>query len=258
MNYIFDGSYLGFLCCVFEYFEYKDSGVNILSEGQHAVQPDLFGANKRIHTDVKKAKRVQIGLQKKAGSHSMNFYKTFLSEDRKALNATFRIICRLFDGDKDILQNYGDPDVLYFTQTLKKIRRESHRMKAFVRFSKSSDGLYFAIIEPDFNVLPLISKFFKERYADQSWLIYDVKRQYGLLYDQVSVSEVSLTPEEKKALTQDAVITMDERDLHFQNLWKRYYQSTNIEARRNMKLHIQHVPKRYWKYLVEKSLFPSK
>src|SRR5690606_40837493 len=121
-----------------------------------------------------------------------------------------------------------------------------------VRFSKSSDGLFFAIIEPDFNVLPLIVGFFKKRYADQKWLIYDVKRQYGLLYAKLNVMEVNLTLEEKDALSAKSVIMLDKTDAHFQQLWKRYYQSTNIEARRNMKLHLQHVPRRYWKYLVEK------
>lgn len=254
MNYIFDGSYSGFLCCVFEYFEYKESPANIFSEKQHAVQGELFGASKRITTDPVKAKRVQIGLQKKIGNSSaMDFFRVFLSEDRKAYGAMFRILCQIFSGVQDVLQNYGDDNVLYFTQTLKKVKRESHRMKAFVRFSKSSDGLFFAIIEPDYNVLPLISHFFKNRYADQPWLIYDVKRQYGLLYNKVNITEVKLSKEEKQGLTKDRVITLDEKDQYFQNLWKRYYHSTNIEARRNMKLHIQHVPKRYWKYLVEKS-----
>src|SRR5690606_25166558 len=180
------------------------------------------------------------------------FFRVFLSEDIKAWTAAFTIIRRLFSGETKILQNYGDDDILYFTQTLKKVSRERHRMKAFVRFSKSSDGLFFAVIEPDFNVLPLIVDFFKKRYADQQWLIYDLKREYGILYDKLTVSEVNLTSIERQVLTKDAIITLDAEDEHFQNLWKRYYQSTNIEARRNMKLHLQHVPRRYWKYLVEK------
>ncbi|HLT42574.1 MAG TPA: TIGR03915 family putative DNA repair protein, partial [Sphingobacteriaceae bacterium] len=174
------------------------------------------------------------------------------SEDAKAYTVAFNIICQLFLGKNNILENYGDDEVLYFKQTLKKVSRERHRMKAFVRFSKSDDGLFFAVIEPDFNVLPLIAGFFKKRYADQRWLIYDVKRKYGLLYDKLNVSEVKISPEEKQALMADTVISLDEKDEHFQNLWKRYYHSTNIPARRNMKLHLQHVPKRYWKYLVEK------
>lgn len=253
MNYIFDGTYNGFLCCVFEYFEYKDADVQLQVEGDDAAQTALFDSSKTIITDISKVKRVQAGLQKHLGkSIAMDFFRVFLSEDRKAWTASFNIICQIFSGKTNILQNYGDDEVLYFAQTLKKVSRERHRMKAFIRFSKSSDGLFFAIVEPDFNVLPLIATFFKNRYADQKWLIYDVKRKYGLLYDKENVVEVKLSPEEKHALTTDAVITLDEKDEHFQNLWKRYYQSTNIEARRNMKLHLQYVPKRYWKYLVEK------
>lgn len=253
MNYIFDGTYNGFLCCVFEYFEYKDADVQLQVEGDDAAQTALFDSSKTIITDISKVKRVQAGLQKHLGkSIAMDFFRVFLSEDLKAWTASFNIICQIFSGKTNILQNYGDDEVLYFAQTLKKVSRERHRMKAFIRFSKSSDGLFFAIVEPDFNVLPLIATFFKNRYADQKWLIYDVKRKYGLLYDKENVVEVKLSPEEKHALTTDAVITLDEKDEHFQNLWKRYYQSTNIEARRNMKLHLQYVPKRYWKYLVEK------
>jgi probable DNA metabolism protein len=44
----------------------------------------------------------------------------------------------------------------------------------------------------------------------------------------------------------------DEKESLYQELWKQYFDSVDIKARRNMKLHIQHVPKRYWKYLVEK------
>lgn len=253
MNYIFDGTYFGFLSCVFECFENKDAVVRLVVEEQDALQSDLFSTSKRIITDPSKAKRVQSGLQRKVGNAvAMDFFRVFLSEDEKAYTVAFNIICQLFLGKNNILQNYGDDEVLYFKQTLKKVSRERHRMKAFVRFSKSSDGLFFAVIEPDFNVLPLIAGFFKKRYADQQWLIYDVKRKYGLLYDKASVLEVSISPEEKQALMADTVISLDEKDEHFQKLWKRYYQSTNIQARRNMKLHLQYVPKRYWKYLVEK------
>src|SRR5690606_14503101 len=203
-----------------------------------------------------KSSRVYKGLQKHLGiSVAMDFYRVFLSEDRKAWKAAFTLIVKIFKGQPNILKNYGDEDVLYFAQTLKKVSRERHRMKAFIRFSKDSQGMYFAIIEPDFNVLPLISRFFQNRYADQNWLIYDIRRKYGLMYDKMNVFEVHLSPEEKNSLTtSSAIITLDEKDEHYQKLWKRYYTSTNIEARRNMKLHLQYVPKRYWKYLVEKQV----
>lgn len=127
-------------------------------------------------------------------------------------------------------------------------------MKAFVRFSKCANGLFFAMIEPDFNVLPLIATFFKNRYADQAWLIYDIRRHYGILYDQTTMQEVELTHALAEAQSTETLsLSLDERDELFKCLWKLYFKFTTIDARRNLKLHVQHVPKRYWKYLVEKS-----
>jgi probable DNA metabolism protein len=149
-----------------------------------------------------------------------------------------------------LLKNFGDEDVLYFSQTLKKVSRERHRMKAFIRFSKGSDGLYFAVIEPDFNVLPLIIAFFRNRYADQAWLIYDTKRNYGILYDKNTCSEVQLEQGVQDSLSPVVPIALDAQ---YEGLWKAYFQAVNIPARKNMKLHLRHVPRRYWKFLPEKS-----
>ncbi|MGK4566274.1 DUF4130 domain-containing protein [Flavobacterium sp. 3HN19-14] len=46
--------------------------------------------------------------------------------------------------------------------------------------------------------------------------------------------------------------TLRDKEGLYALLWNDYFKSTNIPARKNMKLHLQHVPKRYWKYLTEK------
>jgi probable DNA metabolism protein len=46
--------------------------------------------------------------------------------------------------------------------------------------------------------------------------------------------------------------TSDEKEELYQHLWQQYFSTLNIAARKNLKLHIQHMPKRYWRYLVEK------
>lgn len=252
MIYIFDGSYTGFLCCIFEAFEMKEWDAVPIPEKLH--QPNMFVSERSIFSDVDKAERIQTALKDKFGARtSSDFYRAFLSEDMDALKAVFYIAIALFKGQTNILQNFGDAAVMYYHQTLKKVSRERHRMKAFIRFSKTNDGLFYAIVEPDFNVLPLILKFFKDRYANQNWMIYDAKRKYGFYYDQNQISEITLDASEQKELNNTSLsIALDERDELFQNLWKRYFKSTNIEARKNIKLHLQHVPKRYWKYLVEK------
>ena len=112
--------------------------------------------------------------------------------------------------------------------------------------------MYYAIVQPDYNVLPLILSHFKNRYADQRWLIYDAMRKYGIYYDLQQVTEVqidfSTDMQNKTALA----AIYDEKENLYQTLWQQYFSSVNIKARKNTKLHIQHMPKRYWKYLIEK------
>ena len=124
-------------------------------------------------------------------------------------------------------------------------------MEAFVRFQKTVDELYYAVIEPDYDVLPLISNHFTSRYADQRWMIYDARRKYGLYYDGGSTAFVQVNFSEEAGAGQLHTI-LDEKEAFYQELWKRYFHSVNIASRKNMRLHVQHMPKRYWKYLTEK------
>ncbi|MFZ4861340.1 TIGR03915 family putative DNA repair protein [Sphingobacterium sp. Mn56C] len=252
MIYSFDGSYDGLLTSVFTAFERKQFTLQLLTTDD--FQETLFEKPLTIHSDRQKADRVLSGLQKKLPKNAVaDFWKAYLSEDPKIYSIILKIMIHVFKGNTDILSNYGDEDVLYFHQTLKKVSRERHRVKAFVRFQKSEDGMYTAIMEPDFNVLPLVADFFRKRYADQRWLIYDNKRKYGLYYDLQQVTEVELTATENSALQNlQTQIHLDSNDSRYARMWKGYFDSTNIAARKNMKLHLQHVPRRYWKYLPEK------
>ncbi len=252
MQYIFDGTYYGLLTCVFDAFSKKEFDVKI-SSGQQ-FNSDMFAKPCYVQTDIQKGKRIVKALNRLLGAKNADiFFRAYLSEDPIAFQTIFNILMKGFSASFDILKDFGDKDILHFSQILKQVGREQHRMKAFVRFQKSNDGLYFALIGPDFNVLPLIAYFFKNRYSDQRWMIYDTKRNYGLMYDLKSVFEVQLQQFDQNAVaTSQSSIELDEEELKYQRLWKQYFKSTNIEARKNMKLHIQHVPKRYWKYLIEK------
>lgn len=251
-QYVFDGSYVGFLTSIFESFERKHFEIELSTKENFVAS--FFDESFEIISDPEKAKRVMLGLKKKLPAvEVINIYKVFLSENISALQSLVYLIQNIFKNRTDILENFGDAKVLEYHQTLKKVDRERHRMKAFVRFQKSEDGMFYCMVEPDFNVLPLISDFFRKRYADQKWLIYDVKRKYGLHYNLSTIDEVYLSTKQKNDLsTADSIINLNETEEHFQTLWKQYFKSTNIEARKNIKLHLQHVPRRYWKYLVEK------
>ena len=43
----------------------------------------------------------------------------------------------------------------------------------------------------------------------------------------------------------------DESETLYQALWKQYMTSVNIAARKNLRLQVQHMPRRYWKHMPE-------
>uniref|UniRef100_UPI00125059F0 DUF4130 domain-containing protein n=1 Tax=Acinetobacter bereziniae TaxID=106648 RepID=UPI00125059F0 len=55
-----------------------------------------------------------------------------------------------------------------------------------------------------------------------------------------------------KGTSQDFSIELDDDEILYDQLWKDYFNSVNISARKNIKLLIQYVPKRYWRYMNEK------
>src|SRR5690606_8297220 len=253
MHYIFDGSYTGYLCCIFEAFERKEFHAVPITES--LMESTLFPEYRTINTDLLKYNRVLSAMEKVVERKNLNlFYHNFLSDSPVEWLNAFQLIIELFKMKKLDLRNFGDPSILRLHQTLKKVSRERHRMKAFIRFVKSDDGLYTAVVEPDFNVLPLIVEFFKNRFADQDWLIYDIKRNYGFHYSANEINEVYGNIKDTIPNPYELELNIDPKELEYQHLWSTYFKSTNIEARKNLKLHLRHVPKRYWKYLVEKKV----
>lgn len=253
MIYIFDGTLEGLLTAIFESYQRKDAPVKLVSEVYY--QPDAFDASYTIISDEAKAGRVWTGLQKKLdGEWMLRFYKSYLSEQPAIFQRLFDFARYIFNNPKGAEADYGNPDVLEISQMAQKVHREKHRMEAFVRFQQTGDGMFYAGVEPDFNVLPLISDHFRKRYADQQWIIYDLKRKYGLFYDlqKVEIIELDFKSEFSSSQIIDANL-LDPKEELYSLLWKDYFKSTNIPARKNTKLHIRHVPKRYWKYLTEKS-----
>lgn len=251
--YLYDGTFEGLLTLVFEAYERKAYPDVIMKNGE--VQPLLFGDPIEVFTDEVKSNRVWKGLhQKISRKKARMLYRAFLSEQQSIELLLFRIISSVFDKGNTDLNDYRQPDILELRKLDKMIGREVHRMHAFVRFRKSTDGLYFALIEPDFDVIPLIGSHFKKRYADQPWLILDIRRHYGIHYDLREMKEVRLMEKARsmRELYHATPEGIEEGDDGYQELWRTYFKSVNIPERKNLKLHLQHVPVRYWKYLPEK------
>ena len=246
----YDHSLDGFFTAVFEVYEYKIEKAEIRKEG--LPKPALFYGLHRVITDAKKAERVLKKLGVLFGEKGIRqIIYSLLTEDEYCERPILRVIrYAIANPQRKVLSDLTNQAVLKLERYTKQVGREKHRMEAFVRFRLISDDIYFAEIEPDFNVMPIIAKHFIERYQDQKWLIFDQKRQYGLFYNlqQLETVQIDFTKQNKN-------IALLAKEDFYQNLWRTYFDKTNIKARKNTRLHIQHVPKRYWKYLTEKQIF---
>lgn len=250
---IYDGSFHGFLTCVFECYERKAENAMIVREA--LFQPLLDEHVLKINSDPVKAQRVWLGLRRKLSPESLNnLYKTFLAEQPDMERNVLDFIRNVFQNPESAEKDFSNRATLYISQTARKVHREKHRMEAFIRFQLTTDNIYFAQIEPDFNVLPLIVKHFKDRYADQHWIIYDKRRKYGIRYDCDSgdVTEIQINFDEQLTGTFLPASVVAEEEPHYQQLWQQYFSSVNISPRKNTRLHVRHVPLRYWRYLTEK------
>ncbi|WP_171550682.1 TIGR03915 family putative DNA repair protein [Acinetobacter sp. Ac_5812] len=256
LSYYFDGSMAGLLSCVFRAFQFKEFQVqlSLIDQTQHGLFSDVIDVpNHEPH-----AQRVWSALQQKLSKAALKqIYFASLSESLDAYQHLFNYCIYVFQQQHSIEKDYLHPSVLAISQWTKKVGREKHRMEAFVRFKKTTDGLFLSLVRPDFNVLPLIQPHFRRRYQDQRWLIYDEQRKYGLYYDLHDVHEVGMDANEidrniQNGGSQSFQLQLDGQEVLYDQLWKDYFNSINIKARQNIKLHVQYLPKRYWRYLNEK------
>ena len=249
---LYDGSFEGLLTAVFEVFEYKFSPAEIISKEKYSSE-NMFSELHEVLTSKEKSERVLKKLEVNLGKSGVSqLLKVYFSEREDLEFLILEVIQKsLKNPTQNILQNYADEQILQIAKINKSINREIHRMHAFVRFEKLKDEVYFSKIEPDFNVLPLIVKHFKDRYQDQKWMIFDLKRHFGVTYDLKTVE--FFYPETDQIYDFKKIgDLLHEEEIRYQKLWQRYFFKTNIPERKNLKLHYQHVPKRYWKYLTEK------
>ena len=262
---LYEPSFEGWLSAVYYVYEHKlqhDSTLQLIA--QDCYVPSLISQAMNVDTDDDKAERVLVKLNKLLGRSGMrNILWGFLSEKDNIGTTLFQVAKYAIDyPSRSIMQDLGNLDVLELVQTVKSVGREKHRMEAFVRFEHTTDDIYFARVEPDFNVLPLIGEHFRQRYQDQHWAIYDLARGFGIYYDKSQSTPTRPATLQTITDVDDAVLRNpasihSEDEQRYQQFWQGYFTNVNIKERKNTRLHKQYLPQRYWKYLSEKQVLPN-
>ena len=165
----------------------------------------------------------------------------FLHKARARFDLLYRTVWRIGE-DRRRWENPLDPDRLLLEQMSRQVRREIHRMKAFVRFRRRVDAAqqqrYIAWFEPQHHIVEAVAPFFIRRFGAVRWVI--LTPRVSIAWDG-GVLCVGAGARKADAPPADAG----------EALWLAYYQSVFNPARSNVRATKKRMPARYWAHLPE-------
>ncbi len=169
------------------------------------------------------------------------------SADRWAL--LYRLLWRLTHDERQLLTQAADPDVERANRYAKAVRRDVHKMKAFVRFRTVAEPgfeepRYVAWFEPEHHIVEYAAGFFQRRFANMRWSIFTPER----CAHWEGGGDVWFSPGTDKTAAPDGDVT--------ENAWRVYYRSIFNPARIKTRAMMSEMPAKYWKNLPEAALIP--
>jgi probable DNA metabolism protein len=253
-TWLYDGTFDGFLSCVFDMYWQRKMDIRIRKEQEHirgAFEDVIF-----MPTIIANAERVWAGLNKKVSPDKLqHFFSCYLSElpaEEDNMVGYLRYVLGKQDTTPVDERNFY---ITHAGELAKKVGREKHRIESLVSFQLTKNNIYYAVVSPEYNVLPLITSHFKEHYPDQYWLIYDKRRRFGIYYNLQQVDTIRLqfngNYEERYHHTGN---TWEPEEAFYQQIWKACNEGLPVGTGVNQRLQMQHMPRRYWKYIPVRSV----
>jgi probable DNA metabolism protein len=273
VDYLYDGTFQGFLCCVF--FHYRKAPATGVYR-QEAYQRNIFTNYEIVDTDDNQAEVVYNAIQKKISDHDLKrIYSAFSSDDPEKETKILRYIILGFKQGSAIRLLHSDVDVFNLQQLERKVYLEVHRMCGLVRFTemKPSQGqgieyqererhgrenqkkeyqetkgkvrksILYAPIEPDNDIVEFLAPHFVDRLKEEVFIIHDKKRNKAVVYAN---NDWYITD-----FADDGFLSKTKEEEGYRRLWRLYFDTIAIRERTNPACQKRFMPVRYWSNLVE-------
>jgi len=138
------------------------------------------------------------------------------------------------------LEDRADPLVDRVEALTKAVRRDVHKMHAFVRF-REIDDRFVAFFEPEHHIVRRAASFFVNRFTNMRW---------SILTPELSIHWDGATLTEGPGATRAKAPSGDPLEA----MWKTYYASIFNPARLKVGAMLKEMPKKYWRNMPETSL----
>ncbi|RDE08231.1 UdgX family uracil-DNA binding protein [Pelagibacterium lacus] len=159
--------------------------------------------------------------------------------DARRFDLLYRIALRL-QRERDLLSVASDPDIVRLGSMEKAVRRDSHKMKAFVRFRAVDEGnaRFAAWFEPEHFTLERTAPFFAERFSGMEWAILTPYRSAFWDRHRLVFGEGARKTD---VPAQDAL----------EDVWRTYFAAIFNPARLKIRAMTAEMPRKYWRNLPE-------
>lgn len=166
--------------------------------------------------------------------------------DPERFGLLYRLLWRLRSEPK-LLSIATDPDIRRLEAMEKAVRRDIHKMRAFVRFRKIGEGAderYVAWFEPEHFIVERNADFFVRRFTGMRWTILTPYASADWDGERLAIGPGA---GKRDAPAQDDA----------EALWRTYFENIFNPARLKVKAMQKEMPKKYWRNLPEASLIPD-
>ena len=206
----YDGSFPGFLCCVFDSYAHKEFPIAFYSDEECvSLYPVRVVVTRRDHSQ-----RVYDSLQRLSPPALKVLRRAWLTclEDKEL--RLYAFIRKLYDQGPGFMRSKAD-DVYYpIACALRHLGGELEKLRGFVRFS-DYNGILGGEIEPRNRVLPLLANHFCSRMAGESFFLYDRTHRELLLYTK---GQRRIVPVESLTLELPG-----SEELQYRALWQEFF-----------------------------------
>ena len=237
--YEYDGSFEGFLSCVFESYLCKELPT-AFSSGEE-LPSSLFPV-RTVLTNPERAARVYRKVAKLSPEAADLLRRGFLTCLPEKELCLYRLTAKLLEQGPRFLRDLSDETLLPVLRAVRHLNGEVHQYKGFTRFSDLG-GVLGGEIQPKNRVLPLMRRHFCDRYRNERFFLYDRTHHEVLFYQE---GKSLICP-----LDHFRMAPADETEARYRLLWKRFYDTIAIRERENPRCRMTQLPKRYWGTMTE-------
>ena len=237
-TYLYDGTWENLIELIFWLIKEKRKPLEIIEEEKY--EPTLFNMPiKPIRNGNTK------DMEKRMPRESLRIaYYVFLSNKKNKELIIYYFLLNSLKYQHQIIYMRNLKCVNEALNIQKRVSREAHKWKGFLRFKETKNHFLYAEFNADNNILGILAKHFQKRLPKEYWLIKDQTRDILCIYDQKNLHFL-----ESKDLTIN--LKIEKEEIETEELWKTFFQTIAIKERLNRKCQQNFMPKKYWQNILE-------